>query len=113
MECREPFTTPPPPHVCGPHPHQSSVITLNPATCGHLKTGHLSRSKDDSFDQPPSFQATSVAGGGFRVFALNSIVKHGGGRPLDHESRRRPASFARHPYRLGICHKWPVFKRTP
>jgi hypothetical protein len=87
-----------------------SVITLNPATCGHLKTGHLSRSKDDSFDQPPSFQATSVAGGGFRVFALNSIVKHGGGRRLDHESRRRPASFARHPYRLGICHKWPVFK---
>ena len=89
---------------------KSSVITLNPATCGHLKTGHLSRSKDDSFDQPPSFQATSVAGGGFRVFALNSIVKHGGGRPLDHESRRRPVSFARHPYRLGICHKWPVFK---
>jgi hypothetical protein len=74
---------------------------------GHFESGHLSRSKEDSFDQPPSFPATSVASGRFRIFALNPTVRLGGDRPLDHESQRRPASFAR---RLGFCHKRPVFR---
>lgn len=43
---------------------------LNPATFGHLKTGHFSRSKDDRFDQRPWFPATSVAGRGWRISSL-------------------------------------------
>ena len=49
-----------------------------------------------------------LAVGGFRVSAEIPMVRLRRGRLLDHESRRRRAFFARHPYRFCfcICH-WP------
>src|ERR1035437_10352787 len=44
-----------------------------------------------------------LAGGGFRVSASIPRVRLRRERPLDHESRRRRAFFARPPYRLGFC----------
>ena len=46
-----------------------------------------------------------LAGGGFCVSAEIPMVRHGRGRPLDHESRCRRAFFARHPqcFALVIC----------
>ena len=45
-----------------------------------------------------------LAGRGFRVFAKIPMVRLRRERLLDHESRRRRAFFARHPYRFGFCH---------
>src|ERR1035437_2696978 len=44
-----------------------------------------------------------LAGRGFRVSAEILLVRLRRGRPLDHESRRRRALFARHPYRFCLC----------
>ena len=44
-----------------------------------------------------------LAGRGFRVFASIPMVRLRRERLLDHESRRRRAFFARHPYRLCFC----------
>ena len=69
----------------------------------------------DSFTQPRSLRATSLARGRFRVCALFPFVRLYGRRHLDHESRRRRASFARHPDRLGSCHNgrfWVTPKAT-
>jgi hypothetical protein len=44
-----------------------------------------------------------LAGRGFRVFAMIPMVRLRRERPLDHESRRRRAFFARHPNRLCFC----------
>jgi hypothetical protein len=44
-----------------------------------------------------------LAGRGFRVFTSIPRVRLRRERPLDHESRRRRASFAQHPYRLCFC----------
>ena len=45
-----------------------------------------------------------LAGRGFRVLAMIPMVRLRRERLLDHESRRRRAFFARHPYRLCFCH---------
>ena len=44
-----------------------------------------------------------LASGGFRVSTSIPKVKLRRGRPLDPESRRRRAFFARHPYRFCLC----------
>jgi hypothetical protein len=44
-----------------------------------------------------------LAVGGFRVSTSIPRVRLRRGRPLDPESRRRRALFARHPYRLCFC----------
>ena len=44
-----------------------------------------------------------LAGRGFRVSAEILLVRLRRGRLLDHESRRRRAFFARHPYRFCFC----------
>src|SRR6266700_6214151 len=44
-----------------------------------------------------------LAVGGFHVSASIPRVRLRRGRPLDPESRRRRAFFARHPYRLSFC----------
>ena len=44
-----------------------------------------------------------LAGRGFRVFAKIPMVRLRRERLLDHESRRRRAFFARHPYRFCFC----------
>src|ERR1035437_3397115 len=41
---------------------------------------------------------------GFRVIAMIPVVRLRRERLLDHESRRRRAFFARHPYRFCFCH---------
>ena len=47
--------------------------------------------------------AQELAVGGFRVSASIPKVRLRRGRLLDHESRRRRAFFARHPYRFCFC----------
>ena len=44
-----------------------------------------------------------LAVGGFRVSTSIPRVRLRRGRPLDPESRRRRAFFARHPYRFCFC----------
>ena len=44
-----------------------------------------------------------LAAGGFRVSASIPMVRLRRGRPLDPESRRRRAFFARHPYCFCLC----------
>ena len=44
-----------------------------------------------------------LAVGGFRVSTSIPKVRLRCGRPLDPESRRRRAFFARHPYRFCFC----------
>ena len=44
-----------------------------------------------------------LAVGGFRVSTSIPRVRLRRGRPLDPESRRRRAFFARHPYRFSFC----------
>ena len=44
-----------------------------------------------------------LAGRGFRVFTSIPMVRLRRERPLDHESRRRRAFFARLPYRFCFC----------
>ena len=45
-----------------------------------------------------------LAVGGFRASTSIPGVILRRGRPLDPESRRRRAFFARHPFRFGFCH---------
>jgi hypothetical protein len=48
-------------------------------------------------------RAARLAVGGFRVFTGILLVRLRRGRPLDPESRRRRAFFARYPFRLCFC----------